>query len=54
MNLSDLFQKAMSQEFLNKVEGIFLFKNAPLAELMFVADELRKKQVPHDKSYLAN
>lgn len=49
MNLSDLFQKAMSQEFLNKEEGIFLFKNAPLAELMFVADELRKNQVPHGK-----
>ncbi len=49
MLLSDLFQKAMSQEFLNKEEGIFLFKNAPLAELMFVADELRKKQVPHGK-----
>ncbi|TBR20466.1 MAG: dehypoxanthine futalosine cyclase [Chitinophagaceae bacterium] len=49
MLLSDLFQKAMSHEFLNKEEGIFLFKNAPLAELMFVADELRKKQVPHGK-----
>lgn len=49
MLLSDLFQKTMSQEFLNKEEGIFLFKNAPLAELMFVADELRKKQVPHGK-----
>lgn len=26
-----------------------LFERAPLAELMFVADELRKKQVPHGK-----
>jgi cyclic dehypoxanthinyl futalosine synthase len=28
---------------------VFLFENAPLTELMFVADELRKKQVPHNK-----
>ena len=28
---------------------MFLFNHAPLAELMFVADELRKKQVPHGK-----
>jgi cyclic dehypoxanthinyl futalosine synthase len=26
-----------------------LFDNAPLTELMYVADELRKKQVPHNK-----
>jgi len=36
-------------EFLSKEEGMFLFNHAPLAELMFVADELRKKQVPHGK-----
>lgn len=30
-------------------EGIHLFKHAPLTELMFVANELRKKQVPHGK-----
>ena len=30
-------------------EGTFLFNNAALAELMFVADELRKKQVPYNK-----
>ena len=30
-------------------EGVFLFKNAALAELMYVADELRKIQVPHGK-----
>jgi cyclic dehypoxanthinyl futalosine synthase len=28
---------------------MFLFENAPLAELTYVANELRKKQVPHGK-----
>jgi cyclic dehypoxanthinyl futalosine synthase len=28
---------------------MFLFQHAPLTELMYVADELRKKQVPHGK-----
>ena len=28
---------------------MILFEHAPLTELMFVADELRKKQVPHGK-----
>src|SRR4030095_920220 len=30
-------------------EGVYLFEHAPLAELMYVADELRKKQVAHGK-----
>ena len=49
MNMNDLYQKALAFEFLTEEEGIFLFENAALAELMFVADELRKKQVPHGK-----
>ncbi len=49
MNLTELYQKALGFQFLNLEEGVFLFKNAPLTELMFVADELRKKQVPHGK-----
>ncbi len=49
MNLKDIYQKASDFDFLNKEEGIFLFEHAPLAELMFLADELRKKQVPHGK-----
>ena len=49
MQLPDLYQKAARFEFLNKEEGVFLFENAPLTELMFLADELRKKQVPHGK-----
>src|SRR6478609_5323698 len=49
MDLTDLYQKALGFHFLTLEEGVFLFKNAPLTELMFVADELRKKQVPHEK-----
>lgn len=49
MQLTDLYQKAAQFEFLTKEEGVFLFEKAPLAELMFLADELRKKQVPHGK-----
>ena len=49
MQLSDLYQRALNFEFLSKEEGEFLFEQAPLAELMHVADELRKKQVPHGK-----
>ena len=44
-----LLQKALQFEFLSKEEGIALFTEAPLTELMWVADELRKVQVPHGK-----
>ena len=49
MNLSELYQKTLDLQFLSIEEGVFLFENAPLSELMFVANELRKKQVPHGK-----
>ncbi|RXK83845.1 cyclic dehypoxanthinyl futalosine synthase [Filimonas effusa] len=49
MNLDGLYQKALDFEFLSIEEGMFLFTHAPLTELMFVADELRKKQVPHGR-----
>jgi cyclic dehypoxanthinyl futalosine synthase len=49
MNTSELLQKALRFEFLSVEEGTFLFKNAALAEVMTVADELRKIQVPHGK-----
>ncbi len=49
MKLQELYKRAMGFEFLSAEEGVFLFKNAPLAKLMFVADELRKIQVPHGK-----
>jgi cyclic dehypoxanthinyl futalosine synthase len=49
MKLAELYSKALNFDFLSVEEGVFLFKNAPLTELMFVADEMRKKQVPHGK-----
>lgn len=49
MLLADLYQKALNFEFLTVEEGVFLFENAPTAELMNIGDQLRKKQVPHGK-----
>lgn len=49
MQLADLYNKALDFQFLSVEEGVFLFEHAPLAELMFAADALRKKQVPHGK-----
>jgi len=49
MDLQQLFHRVLNFEFLSVEEGMFIFQQAPLAELMFVADELRKKQVPHGK-----
>jgi cyclic dehypoxanthinyl futalosine synthase len=49
MNLPNLYDRALHFEFLSIEEGMYLFEHAPLTELMFVANELRKKQVPHGK-----
>ncbi|HZH66771.1 MAG TPA: cyclic dehypoxanthinyl futalosine synthase [Flavisolibacter sp.] len=49
MNFSTLYSKALRSEFLQIEEGMFLFQHAPLTDLMYVADELRKKKVPHGK-----
>jgi cyclic dehypoxanthinyl futalosine synthase len=49
MDLASLYSRALNFDFLSVEEGVFLFHNAPLTDLMFVADELRKKQVPHGK-----
>ncbi len=49
MQLSDLYQRASDFDFLSAEEGKFLFENAPTADLMHIANELRKKQVPHGK-----
>jgi cyclic dehypoxanthinyl futalosine synthase len=49
MNVDELYHKALNFGFLSVEEGVFLFENAPLADLMFIADQLRKKQVPHGK-----
>src|SRR5687767_5804216 len=49
MSLAHLFEKALRFEFLSAEEGKYLFEQASLTELMYVANELRKKQVPHEK-----
>jgi cyclic dehypoxanthinyl futalosine synthase len=46
MILSALYQKALNAEFLTVEEGVYLFEHAPTAELMQVADALRKKKKP--------
>ena len=49
MTTEKLLQRALQFEFLTADEGKFLFENAALAELTFVANELRKIQKPDNK-----
>ncbi|HEY2725616.1 MAG TPA: cyclic dehypoxanthinyl futalosine synthase [Parafilimonas sp.] len=49
MNVAALYEKALNFEFLSIEEGVYLFENSPLTDLMYVANELRKKQVLHGK-----
>ena len=49
MDLQSLYHRALQFEFLTVEEGMYLYQQSPLAELMYLADELRKKQVPHGK-----
>lgn len=49
METQKLLDKALHFDFLNANEGLFLFENAATSDLMFVANELRKKQVPNNK-----
>ena len=49
METQKLLDRALQFDFLNANEGLFLFENAATSELMFVANELRKKQVPSNK-----
>jgi len=49
MNTAELLQRALNFEFLSIEEGVYLYHNAPTAELAYVANQLRKIQVPHGK-----
>lgn len=49
MNVAHILSKAQNFEFLTQEEGIFLYHNASTPELMYVANELRKIQVPYGK-----
>jgi cyclic dehypoxanthinyl futalosine synthase len=48
MEVDILLERAMNFEFLTAEEGVFLFENAATAELMYVANALRQKQVPNN------
>jgi len=43
MNIQDLLNKTTSNEFLSAQEGLFLFENAALSDLIYYANEMRKK-----------
>jgi cyclic dehypoxanthinyl futalosine synthase len=49
MQKDDLLARALRDEMLTLEEGVFLFEQAPLTELMYVAHTLRMKRVPHGK-----
>jgi cyclic dehypoxanthinyl futalosine synthase len=49
MQLENLYEKALRKEWLTIEEGIALFEKAPLADLMSIADTLRRQAVPHGK-----
>ena len=49
MELNNLYNKAFNFEHLSVEEGMHLYHHAPLADLMHIANEMRKVQVPHGK-----
>ena len=49
MRETGLYDKVLDGAFLTIEEGMALFGQAPLADLMFLANELRMKAVPHGK-----
>jgi cyclic dehypoxanthinyl futalosine synthase len=49
MSLDTLYQKALAKADLTAAEAEFLFRQAPLTELMAVADTLRRQAAPPDK-----
>ena len=49
MNNANLLERALNFDFLTQEEGVYLYHHAGTAELAYVANELRKKQVPSGK-----
>ena len=49
MQINDLYEKAMNLEFLSIEEGMFLFQNAPLTELAYIANQIKKNKISHNK-----
>lgn len=46
MNDSDILNKALKLEFINEKEALYLYKNAELSTLSYIANEIRKKLRP--------
>ncbi len=49
MQSTELYKKALDGGFLSVEEGEFLFAQAPLTELMYIADQMRAQRVAHGK-----
>ncbi|MFD2742162.1 MULTISPECIES: CofH family radical SAM protein [Sphingobacterium] len=49
MKVNNLLERALQFDFLTQEEGVFLYHHAATADLAYVANELRKIQVPHGK-----
>ena len=49
MEVTELLKRAANFDSLSVEEGVYLYEHAPLTVLMYVADELRKIQVPHGR-----
>jgi len=49
MKVNNLLERALQFDFLTQEEGVFLYHYAATADLAYVANELRKIQVPHGK-----
>ena len=48
MHQDTLLQRALNMEFLSVEEGVYLFENAPTADLMYVGNALRYHHVPEE------
>jgi len=46
-DLKHLYERALNLEFLSAEEGLLLFKESPLTELMHVANQLRVVDLQH-------
>lgn len=49
MDITGILSAAIHQQTISKAEALFLYKNAPLADLIFTANEIRKKRHPGNK-----
>jgi cyclic dehypoxanthinyl futalosine synthase len=49
MNVNDLLHRALNLEFLTAEEGVFLFENASMPELMYVGHQMRMHHVPNNR-----